>query len=277
MTHVWFITGASRGIGAHIVRTALQAGHKVVASGRNLEQLRAAWPAPDADLELVGLDVTDKAQATAAVAAAVERFGRIDVLVNNAGYGLLGNFEEIDADAIEQQFATNVFGLMHVLRAALPVMRRQRAGHVFNITSVGGVAGFDGASVYCASKFAVEGLSASLAPELVRFGIKVTAVAPGFIRTDFLDQKSIQYGSQAIADYADGTDVKAHYDTVSYNQPGDPARLAAALVELAGMANAPTQFLAGSDAFEIGTASLRARLAEADLHAGLSRSTDGTF
>jgi NAD(P)-dependent dehydrogenase (short-subunit alcohol dehydrogenase family) len=277
MTQVWFITGASRGIGAHIVRTALQAGHQVVASGRNLEQLRAAWPEAHANLALVQLDVTDRAQAAAAIDTAVERFGRIDVLVNNAGYGLLGNFEEIDADAIEQQFATNVFGLMHVLRAALPVMRRQRAGHVFNITSIGGVAGFDGASVYCASKFAVEGLSASLAPELARFGIKVTAVAPGFIRTDFLDQKSIQYGGQTIDDYADGTDVKAQYDAVSHNQPGDPARLAAALVELAGMSNPPTQFLAGSDAFEIGTASLRARLEEADLHAGLSRSTDGAF
>jgi NAD(P)-dependent dehydrogenase (short-subunit alcohol dehydrogenase family) len=277
MSQVWFITGASRGIGAHIVRAALQAGHQVVASGRNLQQLRAAWPAADANLALVELDVTRAAQAEAAVQAAVERFGRIDVLVNNAGYGLLGHFEEIAADAIEQQFATNVFGLMHVLRATLPVMRRQRAGHVLNITSIGGVVGFGGSSVYCASKFAVEGLSNSLAPELARFGIKVTAVEPGFVRTDFLDASSVRYGSNAIADYATGATVKETFDGYSHRQPGDPARLALALVTLAAMANPPTQFAAGSDALAMLDASLRTRQQDIEAHADLSRSTDGAF
>lgn len=278
MTQVWFITGAARGIGAHVARAALRAGHKVVASGRNLEQLRAAWPdAAAGDLALVALDVTDAAQAQAAVDAAVERFGRIDVLVNNAGYGLLGNFEEIDADAVERQFATNVFGAMHVLRAVLPVMRRQRAGRVLNISSIGGAVGFAGASVYCAGKFALTGLSASLAPELAPFGIKVTSVEPGFIRTDFLDASSVQYGNRTIADYAAGATVKDTYDAYSHRQPGDPARLAAALVELAHMDEPPLHYLAGSDAVTMATDSLRARLDEMRAFDALSRSTDGAF
>lgn len=278
MHQVWLITGANRGIGAHIARAALAAGHQVVATGRSLDQLRAAWPDAEADkLALVALDVTDPAQASSAVQAAVERFGRIDVLVNNAGYGLLGNFEEISADAIERQFATNVFGLMHVLRATLPVMRRQRAGRVFNMASIGGAVGFEGSSIYCASKFAVEGLSASVALEVARFGIHVTTVEPGFFRTDFLDASSVQYGGTPVADYADAASAETTYSQYSHKQPGDPARLGAALVELARMPHPPTQFAAGSDAVAMLTGALQARLDSVRAHAELSTSTDGAF
>jgi len=275
-SQVWFITGASRGIGFQIAQAALRAGHRVVATGRNSGQLRSAHAqaADDANLALLELDVTSQAQIDAAVRAAVERFGRIDVLVNNAGYGLLGNFEELGADAVEQQFATNVFGLMHVMRAVLPIMRRQRAGRVFNLSSVGGALGFEGSSVYCASKFAVEGLSASVGMEVARFGITVTVVEPGFFRTDFLDASSIRYPTGSIEDYA-AHDARKVYEAYNHKQAGDPARLGSALVQLAAMAAPPKQFVAGSDAVGMVTGSLQGRLDEIRAFEALSRSTDG--
>jgi NAD(P)-dependent dehydrogenase (short-subunit alcohol dehydrogenase family) len=275
MSQVWFITGASRGIGLEIARAALQAGHRVVATGRSLEQLRTVHAAaPQERLALAALDVTSPAQIEAAVQAAVERFGRIDVLVNNAGYGLLGHFEELDTQAVEQQFATNVFGLMHVMRAVLPVMRRQRSGRVFNLSSVAGVLGFAGAAVYCASKYAVEGLSASVGMEVARFGISVTVVEPGFFRTDFLQPTSIRYGAASIEDYAAGGSVHDAYEAYNGKQAGDPARLGAALVQLAAMEAPPSQFLAGSDAVGMATQSLQGRLDEIRAFDTLSRSTD---
>jgi NAD(P)-dependent dehydrogenase (short-subunit alcohol dehydrogenase family) len=277
MTQVWFITGAGRGIGYQIAKAALQAGHKVVATGRTLEQLRSAYADAPADrIGLLQLDVSSEAQAAAAVRAAVEQFGRIDVLVNNAGYGLLGNFEELGTDAIEQQFATNVFGLMHVLRAVLPVMRRQRSGRVFNVSSIAGTFGFAGAGVYCASKFAVEGLTASIALEVARFGITVTAVEPGFFRTDFLNPSSVQYGAPTIADYSAEGSVKDAYETYNGRQAGDPAKLGTAMVQLAAMDAPPRQYLAGSDAVDMVTQSLQSRLDEIRSFEALSRSTDWT-
>jgi NAD(P)-dependent dehydrogenase (short-subunit alcohol dehydrogenase family) len=278
MSNVWFITGSGRGIGAQIAKSALQAGHKVVATGRNLEQLRAAYQGVPADkIAFVELDVTNEAQAETAVQAAVKQFGRIDVLVNNAGYGLMGNFEEVASSAVEHQFATNVFGLMHVMRAVLPVMRGQRSGHIFNISSIGGALGFNGASVYCATKYAVEGLSASVEMEVAKFGIKVTIVEPGFFRTDFLDSKSVKYGGKVIEDYAGTGTVRDAYDAYNHQQPGDPVKLGAALVKLAGMTNPPKQVLAGSDAIAAVTQSLEGRLDEIRGFTELSKSTDGTF
>jgi NAD(P)-dependent dehydrogenase (short-subunit alcohol dehydrogenase family) len=275
-SQVWFITGAARGIGFQVATAALRAGHGVVATGRDLARLRAAYDGTaGADkLVLLELDVTRRAQIDAAVQAATERFGRIDVLVNNAGYGLLGNFEELGEDAVEQQFATNVFGVMHVMRAVLPVMRRQRAGRVFNLSSVGGALGFEGASVYCASKFAVEGLSASVGMEVARFGITVTAVEPGFFRTDFLDARSVRYAAASIDDYA-AHGTREVYEAYNHRQAGDPARLGSALVQLAAMAAAPKQFVAGSDALGMIAGSLQGRLDEIRAFEALSRSTDG--
>jgi NAD(P)-dependent dehydrogenase (short-subunit alcohol dehydrogenase family) len=278
MSKTWFITGAGRGIGFHIASAALQAGHKLAATGRNLSQLRDVFAGVPPDrIACIELDVTDAAQAHRAVQAAVDRFGRIDVLVNNAGYGLLGKFEEVSADACEHQFATNVFGLMHAMRAVLPVMRAQRSGHVFNLSSIGGMLGFDGASVYCASKFAVEGLSASIAQEVAKFNIHVSVIEPGFFRTDFLDEKSVKYGSRAIDDYAAEASAQSTYDAYNHRQPGDPARLGKVLVELADNANPPRQFLAGSDAVAMATQCLESRLEDIRTWSSLSRSTDGTF
>ncbi len=276
MSKIWFVTGASRGLGTEIARAALSAGHRVVATGRDVGRLRDLF-AGDADRVLcLPLDVTDEAAARSAVVQADARFGRIDVLVNNAGYGLLGPFEEIAPAEIERQFTTNVFGLMHVTRAVLPVMRRQRSGHLFNISSIGGVLGFDGAAIYCATKFAVAGFSESLSLELARFGIHATSVEPGFFRTDFLDARSIQYGEQAIEDYAEvSASIRATYDGYNHRQAGDPAKLGAALVKLAAMSSPPRHYVAGSDALGMSESTLTQRQAELALHRDLSVSTDG--
>jgi short-subunit dehydrogenase len=199
------------------------------------------------------------------------------VLVNNAGYGQLGLFEEIDAADIERQFHTNVFGLMHVTRAVLPLMRRQRRGHIVNLSSIGGFMGFDGASVYCAAKFAVEGFSESLALEIAPFGLHVTIVEPGFFRTDFLDKSSVQYGSREVADYASSNQARSTYERYNHQQPGDPAKLGQALVALAAMPQPPLHFVAGTDAVGFATQAVERRRTELATHDALSRSTDGQF
>lgn len=275
MRKVWFITGAGRGIGAEIAHAAIAAGDHVAVAARNLAQLKSTFAgANPAQVALVELDVAREAQAGAAIQAAVARFGRIDVLVNNAAYGLLGNFEELSPAEIEQQFSVNVFGVMHVLRATLPVLRRQRAGHLINISSIAGVTGFDGASVYCATKHAIEGLSSSLALELAKFGIKVSTVEPGFFRTDFLDQSSVRYGQKLIDDYAVHGSVENAYGAYHGKQLGDPAKLARAVLRLAAMERPPKHFLAGSDALAMASAAFDARLSELTGMAALSRSTD---
>lgn len=179
MSKVWFITGAGSGLGTGIARAALRAGDRVVATGRSLEKVRKAYPdAAEENIVFVLLDVADETQAKAAVDEAVKRFGRIDVLVNNAGYSLLGNFEQMTTVEIQQQFAPNFYGVVHGMQAALPVMRRQRSGHIFNISSVAGVVGLKHCAAYAATKFAVEGLSLSVATEVEKFGIKITVSWP---------------------------------------------------------------------------------------------------
>lgn len=275
MRKTWMITGAGRGIGAEIARAALANGDRVVATARKLGQLQDAFAGADPErIALVELDVASEAQAAPAVAQAVERFGRIDVLVNNAAYGLLGRLEEVSSADIARQFAVNVHGVLHMLRAVLPTMRRQRGGHIMNISSIAGITGFDGASVYCASKYAIEGLSASLALEVAPLGIKVTAVEPGFFRTEFLDPSSVRYGATAIDDYAALGSVEQAYGAYKGRQLGDPAKLAAAVVELAGMASPPRQFLAGSDALAMANTALDARRTEMAAFEALTVSTD---
>lgn len=276
MSKTWFVTGAGRGIGAAIVKAALAAGDNVVATGRDPKKVAAAFaPAPER-LLVVALDVAVAAQAEAAVAAAVAGFGRIDVLVNNAGYGHLGAFEQSEPADVERQFATNVFGVLHVTRAVLPVMRKQRAGRIFNITSIGGLRGAPGGSLYAASKFAIEGFSESLSLEVAEFGIGVTLVEPGFFRTDFLDASSVRYGEKRIADYdAFSRKLRDNYDARNHQQAGDPAKLAAALVDLASHEKPPLRFLAGSDAASIFAAKLVSLSAELEAWRALSESTDG--
>lgn len=275
MSKVWFITGAGSGIGAATVRAALKAGDWVVATGRSVDTLRRALRDVANDrLAFASLDVSDEMQAKAAVQLSVGHFGRIDVLVNNAGYSLLGNFEEMAAPDIERQFATNVFGVMHVLRAVLPIMRRQRSGRVINISSLAGVTGFAHCGAYAATKFAVEGLSLSVAQEVEPFGIRITVVEPGAFRTDLLDASHVKYSSNTIEDYASAGDVARAWAALHGQQPGDPAKLGEALVRIADMDDPPKQFLAGSDALAIVQPVLEARLRELRAHEALSRSTD---
>jgi NAD(P)-dependent dehydrogenase (short-subunit alcohol dehydrogenase family) len=203
--------------------------------------------------------------------------GRIDVLVNNAGYSLLGNLESLTQEQIERQFQTNFHGVLYMLRAALPVMRRQRSGHIINVSSMAGVIGYATASAYAATKFAVEGLSLSVAQEVKPFGIKVTVVEPGFIRTDLLAPQSVVFGDLAVEGYASPAAIKAQWQSYDHQQTGDPAKLGRALVQLAAMESPPRQFFAGSDAVEGITADLQARLAEVQVHKGLSATIDGNF
>jgi NAD(P)-dependent dehydrogenase (short-subunit alcohol dehydrogenase family) len=278
MSKVWFITGAGSGIGAATVRAALKAGDRVVASGRNLNKVRTALNDVAGDnLALVPLDVANEAQAKPAVDAAISAFGRIDVLVNNAGYSLLGNFEELRTAEIEQLMATNFYGVMYVMRAVLPVMRKQRSGRIINISSLAGVVGFKHCGAYSAAKFAVEGLSASVAHEVEPFGIRITAIEPGFFRTDLLEAQNAKYAHSSIEDYtAEGT-AENMWSGYHGAQQGDPARLGDVLVKIAGMDNPPRQFVAGSDALAVVKPALEARLEELLAHADLSKSTDGSF
>ena len=278
MSKTWFITGASRGLGAAIARAALDAGDRVIVTARRRETVAETF-GEDSDTVLsLSLDVTDPLQIAAAVEAAIARFGRIDVLVNNAGYGHLGLFEETRPEDARVQFDTNVFGLFDMTRAVLPIMRRQRSGHVFNISSIGGLVGGESGSIYCASKFAVEGFTESVAAEVKPFGIRMTIVEPGFFRTDFLDARSVRHADNPIADYAEASAaIRAFYDARSHNQAGDPAKLGQALVSLANADNPPVRWSAGTDAIAVVEGKAAGLKAELDAWRDLSASTDGDF
>jgi NAD(P)-dependent dehydrogenase (short-subunit alcohol dehydrogenase family) len=243
----WFITGASRGFGLRIARLALEQGDNVFATARRADAIIEALGRRERLLALP-LDVTDEAQAKAAASAAVEAFGAIDVLLNNAGFGLLGAVEEASADDVERVYRTNVFGLLNVTRAVLPAMRAQRSGRILNISSIGGYRGAAGFGVYSSTKFAVEGLSEALHAELAPLGVHVTVVEPGYFRTDFLDATSLTVSGSEIADYA-GTAgrVRRVAADLNHSQPGDPDRLAQVLVDFADAATPPVRLPLGSD------------------------------
>src|SRR3954470_1091859 len=222
---VWFITGAGRGMGVDIARAALAAGNAVVATGRNTNVVTTAIGASD-DLLAVKLDVTSPQDAKAAVAAAVERFGRIDVLVNNAGNFYAGFFEEITPDDFRAQVETNLFGPVNVTRAVLPIMRAQRSGLVVQISSTAGITGGEFVSAYAASKFGVEGWIESLTPEVAPFGIRTMLVEPGFFRTELLTPESTRYAAPTIEDYAEKTtDTVENWNSMNGKQSGDPSKL----------------------------------------------------
>lgn len=243
----WFITGASRGFGELITKKALEAGDAVIAAARKTEGLAERF-GNHPNLLAIKLDVTNEEQAQLAVAAGIKRFGQIDILINNAGYGLLGGVEEASKEEIEPLFATNVFGLLAVTRAALPHMRGRRSGHVINISSIGGYEAYQGWGVYGATKFAVEGLSEALHQELKPLGIHVTVVEPGFFRTDFLDASSLVTSTNQISDYADTVGVMRDFASgANHGQPGNPAKLADAFLTLVNSVNPPLRLPLGSD------------------------------
>jgi len=272
---VWFVTGSSRGMGVDFVKAALAAGHAVVASGRDPERVSKALGQSD-DLLPVKLDVTSRADAEAAVGAAVNRFGHIDVLVNNAASFYAGYFEELTPEQVDRQLTTSLIGPMNVTRAVLPVMRKQRSGHIISISSSAGLAaGFDFVSAYAASKFGLEGWMESLQAEVAPFGISTTIVNPGFFRTELLTEQSTNFAEPSIADYDERRGPLVEYwKSQNGRQPGDPAKLARALVAIAGQNPPPRRFIAGADAIagaEQKVADLKAQIeANRDLSTSLA-------
>lgn len=275
MKRIWFVTGTTRGMGVEIVKAAIQQGDSVIATGRSLSKLKAIYSnVPSDQIELVELDIRDEQQVKTAVEIGIKRFGRINVLVNNAGYPLLGRFEEVTAAQIEQQFATNVFGTSNVLRAVLPIMRQQRLGHIINTSSIAGVKAVSNAVFYSASKFAVEAISLALLDEVALFGIKVTAIEPGFFRTEFLSEHSAEYGMQLHDDYEALGNTKALMSAADGQQQGSPAKLAQVVMQVAAMDNPPKQLLIGNDAIDYVMPTLTSHLDEIKQHEALTRSTD---
>jgi NAD(P)-dependent dehydrogenase (short-subunit alcohol dehydrogenase family) len=270
---VWFITGAGRGMGADFAKAALAAGYAVVATGRDRHRVSKAL-GDSADLLTVTLDVTSSADAEAAVRAAVERFGRIDVLVNNAASFYAGYFEELTPGQIDRQLATSLLGPMHVTRAVLPVMRKQRSGHIITISSSAGIgAGFDFVTAYAASKFGVEGWMESLRVEVAPFGIHATVVNPGFFRTELLTDESTTYAEAEIVDYDERrAPLVAYWKSQNGQQAGDPAKLAKALITIARQDPPPRRFIAGADAIAGAEQKVAELTAEINAHRALSTS-----
>jgi NAD(P)-dependent dehydrogenase (short-subunit alcohol dehydrogenase family) len=245
---VVFITGAGRGMGVAFAKAALAAGHAVVASGRDTDRVSKALGLSN-DLLAVELDVTSRGDAEAAVRSAIDRFGRIDVLVNNAASFYAGYFEELTSEQFDRQLAASLIGPMNVTRAVLPVMRKQRSGHIVSISSTAGLVGFEFGSAYAASKFGLEGWMASLAPEVAPFGITTTVVNPGFFRTELLTEQSTNYAEPSIADYDERRAQQLEFwRTQNGKQIGDPAKLARALMTILGQEKPPLRFIAGADA-----------------------------
>ncbi len=270
---VWLITGAGRGMGVDFMRAALAAGHSVVASGRDRDRVSKVL-GTSSDVLAVTLDVTSAADAEAAVRAAVDRFGRIDVLVNNAASFYAGYFEELTPAQIDRQLAASLIGPMNVTRAVLPVMRKQRSGHIISISSSAGLAaGFEFVSAYAASKFGLEGWMESLQAEVAPFGIATTIVNPGFFRTELLTEQSTNYAEASIADYDERREPLVEYwKGQNGQQSGDPAKLARALIAIASEERPPRRFIAGADALATAEQKIADLKAQIEAHRELSTS-----
>jgi NAD(P)-dependent dehydrogenase (short-subunit alcohol dehydrogenase family) len=266
----WLVTGAGRGMGVDFARAALAAGHNVVATGRNPDSVRSAIGAHER-LLVAELDITDSRSVERAVVAAVDRFGRIDVLVDNAGNFFGGFFEELSPQQVRSQIETNLFGPMTVTRAVLPVMRRQRYGLVISISSTAGVVGGAFGSAYAASKFGLEGWMEGLAGEVEPYGIRTLIVEPGFFRTELLEPESTTFAELSIDDYAERTaETIPAWQAMNGHQAGDPAKLARALIQLAGSDEPPLRWVAGADAVEGVEEKARLLLGQVDAHRELS-------
>ncbi|TPG62374.1 SDR family NAD(P)-dependent oxidoreductase [Hymenobacter nivis] len=249
----WFVTGASKGLGLLLVQQLLAQGYAVAATSRNADDLRRAVGPPSDRFLPLQMNLADEASVGHAIQATVAAFGRLDVVVNNAGYGLLGSLEELTDAETRQNFDVNVFGLLNVLRQATPQLRAQQSGLVFNLSSIGGFAGtFPGFGVYCATKFAVTGLTEAYAAEVARFGIKATVVLPGYFRTEFLSAGSMGTPQHPIAAYQEVRDTQAaHQEQINGQQPGDPAKAVALLIEVSEAAEPPLHLFLGTDAYQL--------------------------
>ena len=267
---VWLITGAGRGLGVDIANAALEAGHSVVATGRDAGKVAVAIGTNE-NLITAKLDVTRLEDAEGAVQKAVEKFGRIDVLVNNAGNFFAGFFEELSPEQIRNQIETLLFGPMNVTRATLPVMRKQRSGLIATVSSTAGIAGQMFCTAYAAAKFGLEGWMESLTPEIAAFGIRTMLVEPGFFRTELLSDDSTTYAQPTVEGYAERTrEIVAAWKSMDGKQGGDPAKLADAIVKLAALEDPPIRFAAGADAVQTFEAKANALLVQAHAHRELS-------
>jgi NAD(P)-dependent dehydrogenase (short-subunit alcohol dehydrogenase family) len=249
---VWFVTGASKGLGLSLVKQLLDKGYKVAATSRNVADLTNAAGSSENFLPLA-VNIKDEGSVTDAISQTVNKFGRIDVVVNNAGYGLTGSLEELTDQEARENFEVNVFGSLNVIRAAMPYLREQGSGHIFNIASIGGFTGaFPGFGIYCATKFAVHGFTESLAAEIKPFGVKATVVSPGYFRTNFLAPDSLNVPKNEIAAYKEVRNVQAaHQNDINGNQAGDPEKGVAAIITVAESADAPLHLFLGQDAYDL--------------------------
>ena len=250
---VWFITGASKGLGLELAKKLLAQGYKVAATSRSEDSLVQALGNPSEKFLPLEMDLTNEQSVKNAIEVAISHFKTIDVLVNNAGYGLLGSLEELTDAESRKNYEVNVFGLLNVIRSTMPYMRANRAGHIFNIASIGGYnGGFPGWGIYCSTKFAVAGLTESLAAEVKEFGVNVTLVYPGYFRTDFLKDSSLLLPQNPIADYtAVRESESAHTSSINENQPGDPEKFADALIKMSKEENPALHLFAGQDAYDM--------------------------
>lgn len=273
---VWFVTGASKGLGLALVQKLLAEGHQVAGTSRSLSSLENVITASEQFLPLE-MNLLDENNVKKAIAQTVEKFGRVDVIVNNAGYGQLGTLEELSDQESRKNFDTNVFGSLNVIRQAMPYLRNQKSGYIMNIASIGGITGaFPGWGVYCATKFAVAGFTESLAYEVAEFGINATVVYPGYFRTNFLDSGSMTTPENPIDDYTAARAVELkHKEEINGNQPGDPDKAASAFIKLSEMQKPPIHFVMGTDA--VGLSREKMKMLESDINSTLELSTSTDF
>lgn len=273
---VWLVTGASKGLGLTLVKRLLADGCSVVATSRNISELQKVISKENSIFLPLEVDLVDENSVEKAVSRAIEKFSKLDVVVNNAGYGQLGTLEELTDSESRQNFDTNVFGSLNVIRKVMPHLRAQKSGSIINIASIGGLTGeFAGWGIYCATKFAVVGFTEALAAEIKEFGINATVVYPGYFRTDFLTGGSLRTPKTEIDSYTTARQLQtAHEKDINGNQPGDPEKAALALIELVKMKKQPVHLVLGSDAFKIAENKLEALQSEISNFKALSTSTD---
>ena len=274
-TGTWFVTGTSRGLGLELVTQLLERGHNVTATTRSIERLTGALGAADTSRLLpIEVNLTDEAAVATAVQATKDRFGGLDVVVNNAGYGFLGAVEEITDAEVRRMFDVQIFGVWNVLRAVLPDFRSARGGHIINVSSILGLTTFPGWGLYSAGKFALEGLTGSLAQEIAEFGVKVNLVEPGYMQTDFLKPQSLGLPGSLADGYTAIRDMTAAHQAMPGTQLGDPAKAAAAIIALAVTGDAPLHQLLGSDSLAIAEGALQALAHEVEKGRALAVTTD---
>jgi NAD(P)-dependent dehydrogenase (short-subunit alcohol dehydrogenase family) len=272
---VWYVTGASKGLGLALVKELLKQNYQVAATSRNVKELEKAVGVKSDNFLPLALNLTDEVEVEKSIAEVVAKFGAVDVVVNNAGFGLIGGLEELTDAEARGNFEVNVFGALNVIRKALPQMRKQSGGHILNVASIGGFTGsYPAFGIYCATKFAVHGFSESLAEEVRSFGIHVTIVSPGYFRTNFLDS-SLAVPAHPIAEYKAVREMQAvHQSSYNGNQPGDPDKAAKAMIEITNHNAPPLHLFLGKDAYQ--TAAKKIEAVQKDLEAvrELATSTD---